>query len=146
MMHRQPRPRGARPLLALFVLLVSACLPTPAASTATVTLGLYSGRPDPSWQITPAQAAALLRDADAAPARPPAPAQGDRLGYRGVRLVVTGAAGAELAAYNGVLSVTRNGTATVHNDPGRALERRLLETGVATIEPAQMGELLREFP
>ncbi|MCC6556398.1 MAG: hypothetical protein IT372_25845 [Polyangiaceae bacterium] len=118
-----------------------------------VELDIYSGRPNPSWAFDPAQRSELSRRlGELSPAGAAAPA-GEALGYRG--LVVTGAAGegidpfTRIVVWNGVVSCEGAGGSRVLVDPGRALERWLLETGRGHLEPDLfdwIDEMLRSAP
>ena len=98
--------------------------------TVGVELDVYSGRPNPSWQLPPAEAAefaarlaALPKDASRAP---PAP----DLGYRGLTTRVgAGPRGRVIAVARGTVTVSAGAAPTQYRDDGRALERWLLSTG-----------------
>lgn len=103
---------------------------------AEVTLGIYSGRPDPGWTLTPDQADELagalarLRRVDE-----PAPAGG--LGYHGFTVVTPERT---LVAYDGKVTSTLPGSSYVLDDPERTIERFLL----ATAPPQVTAEERRE--
>jgi hypothetical protein len=88
---------------------------------------VFSGRPDPEWQV-PADAGTRLRAiwsglTPGAPALPAAPA----LGYRGCALRCP--PGDEWRAYGGVVSHAAGSGAVDHrSDPERTFERLLLST------------------
>ena len=98
---------------------------------------LFSGRPNPSFTLDAGQAdavAALLRGLrpGGEPREPPG------LGYRG--FVVRDASAAlpgctELRAFQGVVAAECGGERRVLADPGRTVERRLMELGHAHLEP-----------
>lgn len=109
---------------------------------AMVEIDLYSGRPNPRFPLTAAQAAELLRrlgtlrTISAATAMP-------GLGYRG--LVVSGLAGVtELRIGSG--RVARGGAGDVvahYADPDRSLEQWLLDLAAAAL-PTELPTGLRE--
>jgi len=86
-----------------------------------VELDLFSGRPNPRWELDDRSATALrrlqstLRPADRAPAEPPG------LGYRGFSYVDGAESG---RAYKGYVRTRR----AVLADPGFKVERFLLDT------------------
>ncbi len=100
----------------------------------TVTLHVFSGRPDPTWTISDQDAAAL--EADAASLERPTlakpPGALGRLGYRGFSLSgvsSTGGAPLDLYVHEGVVDRGRHDVNVV--DESRKLEQRLLESAVA---------------
>jgi hypothetical protein len=115
----------------------------PAPDAATVEVDLYSGRPNPSWPLTPEEVAQLAERAGglapAAPMEPPG-----RLGFRGLRFRLY-AQGREIASgesFDGHLRLQDAAGPRHLADPGRGLERWLLETGRGKIDP-QLYEALR---
>lgn len=116
---------------------------SPAAEAATVEVDLYSGRPNPAWSLTPEETARLVERIDgmapADEAEPPG-----RLGYRGLRFRLS-AGGRETASGESFDEHVRfRDSAGVRHlaDPGREVERWLLETGRGKIEP-QVYETLK---
>lgn len=126
------------PLLLVWLLAVSAC----GAATevdhgpATITVDVFSGRPNPAWDLDAAAAAAIVAAWQHLGATGPAEYPG-HLGYRGVsadfadglRLVVTGG-----------VAMASEGTARA--DTGRALERMLIETGRGRLDAATLDLVL----
>lgn len=119
---------------------------TSGSSSATLraTAHVFSGRPDPAWQIDPSRAAAIVRLLEAAgatdAAAPPPPA----LGYRGVSLS-SDAGGASWTIYAGVIVEQRPRSAAVHRlDPGRRAERAVLATAQPGMLPAALLEGLTD--
>lgn len=115
----------------------------PSPDAATVEVDLYSGRPNPSWSLTPEEVAQLIKRIDGlAPAdevEPPA-----QLGYRGLRFRLY-AGGREIASaesFDGHLRFKDPEGLRHLADPGGEVERWLLETGRGKIEP-QVYETLR---
>ena len=98
--------------------------------SATVTLGIYSGRPDPSWVLTDVQAAALLGQLASLPVASGAVPKGG-LGYHGfsVQLRQAGQADTAIVAYRGDVTMSGDTEGTYRADPQRTLEQALLDTG-----------------
>jgi hypothetical protein len=103
---------------------------------ATVVLEIFSGRPDPSWELEAARTAELLHKLQAlSPAQertlPPAPG----LGYRGLHVSLSdGAHGKVVEIRNGRIAFAGR----ILRDENRALERWLLDTA-----PPQLRDLAR---
>lgn len=97
---------------------------TSRSSRWTVTALLFSGRPDPTWEVSAETAARLVRLWDGLGPGPQAPVP-PALGYRGIRLVDP--SGTVWQAYGG--AVTRIGNGKDHrSDPEGRWERMLKET------------------
>ena len=115
----------------------------PSPDAATVEVDLYSGRPNPAWPLTPEEVAQLVERVDGlAPAdavEPPG-----RLGYRGLRfrLYARGREIASAESFDEHLRFQDFAGPRHLADPGRKLERWLLETGQGKIEP-QVYETLK---
>lgn len=96
-----------------------------------VELDIFSGRPNPAWRLSQTEVAGFLGRlaalAEAAPNEPEMP-----LGYRGfvVRLM-QGRDASDLRVRNGIVRLARAGRVVWYGDPGRAMERSLLESGRA---------------
>ena len=99
---------------------------------------VYSGRPDPTWEVDDAAAARLVRQWEALPVtneqQPPAPP----LGYRGCFL--RDAANHEWRAFRGVAVTDRNGRRDARRDADRAFERALLATAPAGLLPPHIAD------
>lgn len=96
---------------------------------------LFSGRPDPSWHLAPADAARfiavwqdLVPRGGAAPVPPP-------LGYRGCFAAEAG--GRRWEAY----ATTATCAGEVRSDPDRRLERLIIETAPPGVLPPNVAEL-----
>src|SRR5690349_13387270 len=113
----------------------------PDAKTMQAELDMFSGRPNPSWTLTAQEITELLRRLRGLPET----ASGEipeRLGYRGIRL-----SGAD--AILGVSEISiGDGVVLMHDlsggkrrltDPGRALERWLLDTASGRVDEALRG-------
>jgi hypothetical protein len=109
------------------------------AAPVRVTLGLYSGRQDPSWPLTEAEAAAL----DAALARL-AGAVGEPpvggLGYHG--FTIERPAGT-LVAFGGAVAPPGDGSRAYLADPARTIERLLLDTARTHVAGNELVEVER---
>jgi hypothetical protein len=132
--------RPANPVLALLVFLIGgqAMAEAPASASdaiATVTLDVYSGRPNPSWPLTPAQ----IGDLQARIKALSTPLAGEPdvpdLGYRGVSVSIRGKAAADVSAARGAITVTQGGSVAKFQDTNRQLERWLVHTGDAQLSP-----------
>ena len=117
--------------------------PTPAgpADATRVTLGIYFGRPDPTWTLSGAEAAAVERAIEALPETAGTPPEGG-LGYHGFTVV---RGGRTLAAYLGVVSAGGSGPQVLRPDPARTVERLLLELGRTQLTPAEIAEVERSL-
>jgi hypothetical protein len=111
-----------------------ASLPIPPGivpgAVVSVSLGIYSGRPDPSWPLTETQTAELGRLSGSLPSAVGEPPEGG-LGYHGFTVVVTTAGGQArtLVAFRGTLAAPGVGRRVYLVDAGRTVERYLLDTG-----------------
>ncbi|HYO42695.1 MAG TPA: hypothetical protein VES19_05795 [Candidatus Limnocylindrales bacterium] len=113
---------------------------TPTVAQVTVSLGIYSGRPDPSWDLTAAEAAAVVGIIDRLPTATGTPPQGG-LGYHGFTLVIrrAGQPDTTLVAYRGAVAPPGVGPRPHLADPGRTLERSLLDAGRSTLAPVEVA-------
>ena len=98
--------------------------------SVTVSLGIYSGRPDPSWALTDVQVAALVGQLASLHVASGNPAQGG-LGYHGFSILLqqAGQADQTVVAYRGDVTVPGDAPGTYRADPQRTVESALLETG-----------------
>jgi len=94
------------------------------AGWARVTLGIYSGRPDPTWMLTDAEAADLETALAALPGAVGEPPVGG-LGYHGFTV---DRPGISLVAFDGAVAPPGQGGRAYLVDPARTIERLLLET------------------
>lgn len=106
-----------------------------------VEVDVYSGRPNPRWDLSPHQAEEFRRLIGALPGSESGGAPADNLGYRGliVRGGEPGAAGDEEFVIGGGMVWARGsrGGARQLADANRAVERWVLRTGAGLLE----GEL-----
>ena len=117
--------------------------PTPVgpADEVRVTLGIYSGRPDPTWTLAGAEAAALERAIQALPEAAGSPPEGG-LGYHGFTVV---RGGSNLTAYLGTIWAGGSAPQGVRRDPERTVERLLLELGRTELTPEEIAVVERSL-
>jgi hypothetical protein len=89
-----------------------------------VTLGIYSGRPDPTWTLTGAEAATLDAMLAALAEVTDTPPVGG-LGYHGFTIARPTST---VVAYRGAVGAPGEGPRAMSADPTRSIERYLLET------------------
>jgi len=106
----------------------------------TVTLGIYSGRPDPSWDLTAAQVAQVDAAIAALPATAGTPPEGG-LGYHGFTLLLgrPGEADETLVAYRGTVAPRGVDPRPYRIDAGRTVERLLLDSGRSILTPTEVA-------
>jgi hypothetical protein len=88
-----------------------------------VTLGIYSGRPDPAWTLTTDETAGLDAALAALPDGTGTPPVGG-LGYHGFTIARPGST---VVAYGGAVASPGEGPRAMKADPARSIERCLLE-------------------
>jgi hypothetical protein len=108
--------------------------------SVTVTLGIYSGRPDPSWTLTDVQVAALVGQLASLPVAIGSAPQGG-LGYHGFSIVVQrpGEPDQTYVAFRGAVTSPGDASGTYRADPERAIESALLETGRPHLAAAEIA-------
>ena len=114
-----------------------------ASPTTTVSLGLYSGLPDPSWELSDEQATALTALLETLP-RVGGSAPSGGLGYHGfwIERVTREGMPRLLVAYEGTVSDPLSSHLSYLDDPERSVEHFLLESGrdqLSTVETATPG-------
>ena len=116
------------------------------STSITTSLGIYSGRPDPSWDLTDAQVAQVVNTIEALPVTAGTPPQGG-LGYHGFTIVrrSPGQADETLVAYRGTVAPLGSGTRTYRVDQGRTVERLLLDLGRSTLNPTEVAAVEGDF-
>ena len=98
---------------------------TSRSSRWTVTAHLFSGRPDPAWEVTAEQASELVTKLEQLPeVETGTPSPSRSIGYRGVTL--NGPDGGNWLASEG--TIVGSGAGIHRKDGGRVWERALLET------------------
>jgi hypothetical protein len=115
-------------------------LATSPLPSVTVSLGIYSGRPDPSWDLTDVQVAALVGMLASLPLADGSAPQGG-LGYHGFQIVAQqpGQVEQTFLAYRGAVTASSDPPGTYRADPQRRVETALLETGRAHLEPVEIS-------
>ena len=106
----------------------------------TVSLGLYSGLPDPAWELSDEQASALTALLEALPRVDGSPPAGG-LGYHGFwveRLTPEGTARL-LVAFEGTVFDPLASRLSYLADPDRSVERFLLDSGRDRLTAAEIG-------
>jgi hypothetical protein len=111
--------------------------------TTTVSLGLYSGLPDPSWALSDEEAAALSALLESLP-RVDGSAPSGGLGYHGFTIERLTPEGMPrlLVAFDGTVSDPASSHLSYLDDPDRSIERFLLESGrdqLSAVEIAAPG-------
>jgi hypothetical protein len=98
--------------------------------TTTVSLGLYSGLPDPSWELSDEEATALTALLESLP-RVDGSAPSGGLGYHGLTIERLTPEGMPrlLVAFDGAVSDPLSSHLSYLDDPERSVERFLLESG-----------------
>ncbi len=105
--------------------------PSAAAGAVMVTLGIYSGRPDPAWTLTADQAAGVDAALTALPDSTGTPPAGG-LGYHGFWITRPGST---VVAFGGAVAAPGDGPRAMKADPTRSIERCLLETSRSHVTP-----------
>lgn len=109
----------------------SAAMTNDSKKRADVTLDIFSGRENPSWELSGEQLGALASVLEALPETEPA-AFFDGLGYRGFRVVITDEATGKtegIKAWKGLVQYSAGGADKFLKDKDRRVERLLLESG-----------------
>lgn len=109
----------------------SAAMTNDSKKRADVTLDIFSGRENPSWELPGEQLDALASVLEALPETEPA-AFFDGLGYRGFRVVITDEATGKtegIKAWKGLVLHSAGGADQFLKDKDRRVERLLLESG-----------------
>lgn len=127
-------------LLILIVLTGAAPIALASASSTTVTLNIFSGRPDPTWALRAAQVKVLQTLLEALPAGDPADPP-VRLGYRG--FTVTGNDIGEVYTFDGLVRWTTGDAVRWLYDARRSLEIWLLDSAGDHLS-AEIANLLLE--
>lgn len=139
---------GSKIVAATLLLPIASCtFPVPYTSTNTtvhVEVDLYSGRPNPGWDLLDADARRFIELLDALPAASPDAGGGltsaEGLGYRGLKVEIeSGDQLRRIRIAGGVVHVEEAEASRRRSDPGRVLEQWLLRTG----EQYLGAELLR---
>src|ERR1035437_426585 len=100
----------------------------------TASADLFSGRPNPTWNVPAVLAHELVRIWSELPPTSPAPSKAPALGYRGCALRAPD--GRVWRAESGVVAAAGAQSSQARRDDVRAWERRLLETAPDGALPA----------
>lgn len=128
----------AIPVLLLFARGQSAPNAEPELPPAEVMLDIFSGRPNPTWSLSPQDTRALAAMIAQLPAAPPHEFSG-RLGYRGFVVTLPEAAGgsARVTVQDGLVRYESHGANRFLADSGRQVERWLIESAGSSF-PAEL--------
>lgn len=103
-----------------------------------VEVDMFSGRPNPHWELTVPEAREFARRFQSLSTHPAAGAVNEGLGYRGliVRERTPEAAGddREIVISNGLVVDRHNGNSKQFTDRNRALEKWLIQTGAGRLD------------
>lgn len=145
-LHRRTLPACG---VAILFAAAAGCTASRGASGGTLAAeaDLYSGRPNPVWRLNPAatrELGSMLRALQ--PGGTPAEAPG--LGYRGLLVreaeaVLPGCA--ELRVYRGTVAAHCGTTTRSLADPGRAVERFLVGTGLEAADPGAYAAVRQDL-
>jgi hypothetical protein len=123
----------------VLVLLIVACggagTSQEGAAPMRAEIDLYSGRPNPNWDLSAEEAAQLTTRIERLPPISSGEIQ-EGLGYRGI--IVAGSSGElrRVTVSNGVVVVERTGRTEAFADTDRELERWLFQTSKGRIDAA----------
>jgi hypothetical protein len=135
------------PLLLALTACTSAANPTPTPTTAShVELDVFSGLPNPAWDLPPAGTAALLAMIGALPPSPPVSLP-TPLGYRGFLVTIadtSSASAVTLRVYRGIVEYQGPKTA-YYSDPMKQVERWLLSSSRPHIDAQLYDSVLLEI-
>ncbi|MBA3322851.1 MAG: hypothetical protein H0T45_15580 [Pyrinomonadaceae bacterium] len=112
-----------------------------------VTLDVFSGKENPTWLLSEEQADALISVLDALPASVPS-SFFDGLGYRGFLVTTTDSESGEtssVTAYKGKIRYSSGEVVKYLTDKGRRVEKLLLESGGARLDPSIHNVVEREI-
>ena len=118
------------------------------AERSQVTLHIFSGRPDPTWPLTPTQEAELRQRLKALPPTGQSLAESGGLGYSGFSLLLPAAENQpeqQVDVWEGVVRVSTEEQVTLFTDEERALERWLLDTAAGQVEEEIVETVRREL-
>lgn len=109
----------------------SAAMTNDSKKSAKVTLDIFSGRENPSWELSREQLGALASALEALPETEPA-AFFDGLGYRGFRVAITDEATGKtegIKVWKDLVQYSAGGADKFLKDKDRRVEHLLLESG-----------------
>ena len=113
-----------------------------------VELDTFSGRPNPRWELTGAQAKEFITRLLALPPTQASRPGGEGLGYRGFTVKARGESMDgfdEVRLCCGAVLARRGGRTETFRDPGRILERWLLDSGRNEVPESILRYIQREI-
>jgi hypothetical protein len=113
-----------------------------------VELDIYSGRLNPSWDLTPQQEQEFLTRLRSLPKGKSGGGVSDKLGYRGFIVTASGQninGFTEVVISEEIVVGRQAGSVQTFTDKGRALERWLLGTGQRHLAPDLYQEVAKQF-
>lgn len=122
--------------------------PTEQILSATVTADIFSGRPNPTWQLAPGTAKKFMKQLASLPAVANPNRTVPGLGYRGFLVEFTSPGESSVirvSVYEGLVVVTRSGVEKAFVDRSNSLEQWLLATGKKTIDHDTWNALAAEL-
>ena len=116
------------------------------ASSAVVTLDVFSGRPNPAWSLSEPMTAEFLRRLKALDASKVDGPEFDGLGYRAVRAVFQDQAeGVIVTASRGIVTLEQASQRFHYADAGRQFELWLVNTGAGHVSSDVLQYVTREI-
>lgn len=106
-----------------------------------VELDVFSGRPNPEWTLTAAEAAKLEVITTSLPVAAAPPPSFEGLGYRGIVVRNPADSGWSLVAFRDTVRIRTQGKSEVRADPEAKVERWLLGTAGHAVDPALLTRL-----
>jgi|GEM_PF-920304 hypothetical protein len=130
-------------------------LKTPASpvalggSSLSVEADLFSGRPNPTWQLAPNDIQALQDDLAPLPLRAIPATTFDGLGYRGFIVRMIGDPQRDtltIRVYHDIVRIEHSGTTTVYEDVTQKVEHLLMQSARHNVPPDIYAILLSAAP
>jgi hypothetical protein len=112
-----------------------------------VELLVYSGRENPSWQLTDSESKRFFAMVDRLPKQESAPVE-ESLGYSGVRVICFDDGNHKLKTitiFNGIVTIQEGKTSVGLLDKGRQLEEWAIKTGRTKLDTELYRYVLREL-
>ncbi len=134
----------------LFALKTPASSVVLSGSSLSVEADLFSGRPNPTWQLAPNDIQALQDDLAPLPLRSIPATTFDGLGYRGfiVRMIDDQQQRDTLTirVYHDIIRIEHSGTTTVYEDVTRGIELLLMQSASHNVPPDIYAILVSAIP